>query len=210
MQTQYSFSGFKTSTAFGGSLLKDKKNRTARPLSTKKSMHLMLKSSHLRGDASLFRAENAQLFLRVLNKYAEKYFVVIEKYKLVGNHVHILIRLKSFKLYQDFIRSLTGQFALMMIQKFNLKVKRFFDERPFTRVVEYGRDLRQITAYIHNQLKKKVSVPEAVAGGAGNQTPRTTFLIAKIKNQQLRKMRFNCKVLSPRYFTIFRPQLYSM
>ncbi len=157
MQMQRSFSGFKTSTSFGGDLLKDKKNRTARPISSKKHMHLVLKSSHMCEERSLFRSEDAKLFRGILNKYAEKYFVVIVRFKLVGNHVHILFKVKPAKLYKDFIRSLTGQFAQKMIERFKLNIKKFFDERPFTRVIEFGRDYIRVISYIQNQLKSSRS-----------------------------------------------------
>ncbi len=120
-------------------------------------MHLVLKSSHMKEERSLFRSENAKLFRSILNKYAEKYFVVIVRFKLVGNHVHILFKVKSVKLYKDFIRSLTGQFAQKMIERFKLNIKKFFDERPFTRVIEFGRDYNRVISYIESQLKSSRS-----------------------------------------------------
>ncbi len=170
MQIQHSFSGFKTSTSFGGDLLKDKKNRTARPISSKKYMHLVLKSSHMKAELSLFKTENATLFKGILNKYAGKYFVVIVRFKLVGNHVHILFKVKSAKLYKDFIRSLTGQFAQKMIERFKPKLKKFFDERPFTRVVEFGRDYIRVISYIETQLQSSRS-PKPTPSTHATTTP---------------------------------------
>ncbi len=154
MIRQRSFSGFKKSTAFGGSLLKDKKNRTARPLSCSEHMHMILKSSHMNGEASLFKKENRDLFIGLLKTLSEKYHIKIIEYELVGNHIHILFKIACGALYRKFIRCLTGQFAKKMIQRHGLKVKRFFDERPFTRVVKFGRDLIRVTTYIRNQLVK--------------------------------------------------------
>ncbi len=156
MRNQYSFSGFKTSTAFGGTLLKNKKNRTARPLSCSEHMHMTLKSSHMNGDVSLFRKENRELFVGLLKALSEKYHITIMEYKLVGNHIHLLFKIACRSLYRKFIRCLTGQFAKKMIQRYGLKVKRFFDERPFTRVVKFGRDLIRVTSYIRNQLVKQL------------------------------------------------------
>ncbi len=154
MRNQCSFSGFKTSTAFGGSLLKNKRNRTARPLSCSEHMHMTLKSSHMNGEVSLFIKENRDLFIGLLQRLSEKYHITIVEYELVGNHIHILFKIACRTLYRKFIRCLTGQFAKKMIQRYGLKVKRFFDERPFTRVVKFGRDLIRVTSYIRNQLIK--------------------------------------------------------
>ncbi len=154
MTYQRSFSGFKTSTAFGGSLLKNKKNRTARPLSCSEAMHMTLKSTHMVGEVSLFRKENRDLFVGLLKSLSEKYHIKVIEYKLVGNHIHLLFKIACRSLYRKFIRCLTGQFAKKMIQRYGLKVKRFFDERPFTRVVKFGRDLIRVTSYIRNQLIK--------------------------------------------------------
>ncbi len=117
-------------------------------------MHMTLKSSHMNGDASLFQIENRDLFLGLLKTLSEKYHIKVVEYELVGNHIHILFKIACRSLYHKFIRCLTGQFAKKMIQRYGLKVKRFFDERPFTRVVKLGRDLIRVISYIRNQLVK--------------------------------------------------------
>ncbi len=82
---------------------------------------MILKSSHMNGDASLFRKENRELLIDLLQRLSEKYHIKIVEYELVGNHIHILFKIACRSLYRKFIRCLTGQFAKKMIQRFGLK-----------------------------------------------------------------------------------------
>ncbi len=135
---------------------------------------MTLKSTHMVGEVSLFRKENRELFVGILKTLSEKYHIKIMEYKLVGNHIHLLFKITCRSLYRKFIRCLTGQFAKKMIQKYGLKVKRFFDERPFTRVVKFGSDLIKVTSYIRNQLIKHL-IPSIEAH---------TLLLSKNVNRQ--------------------------
>lgn len=123
---------------FGGSLLKKSNAKTARPLSTKKAMHVVLRSSRATGEWSLRTLRNQKIVERALQRLAKEHNVKIHEFGNVGDHLHLLIRLKNRSSFAPFIRALTGTIALQVTRANKLlKLKeKFWDYRPWTRILE--------------------------------------------------------------------------
>lgn len=124
--------------AFGGALLKNAKNRTARPISTKHSMHLVLRANYRPRLGGFLSPRNKRIVERVLAKLATKYGVKIQQLAINSNHIHVLLKLSNRHTYAAFIRSLTGIIALQISKSNKLRAlsKKFWEYRPFTRIVE--------------------------------------------------------------------------
>ncbi|MGZ5279348.1 MAG: transposase [Pseudobdellovibrionaceae bacterium] len=95
----------------GGSLRQKRAGRGARALSTKDSIHLVLKAnkSVIRGGFHLHR--RFTLIHHLLQKYQAKFFIKIEQVSIQGDHIHLLIRTSRRSLYQSFFRVFAGQIA---------------------------------------------------------------------------------------------------
>lgn len=139
---------FKRSQPFGGELLKRAKYRTARPLSTKKAMHVVIRSSQATGPWSFKRFDKE--IERILNSAAKRFGVRVYSFANAGNHLHLIIKLGNRFTYAGFIRSITGAIALKVTRASKLKKlkQRFFDRRPYSRVVEWGRAFRIAKDYV--------------------------------------------------------------
>lgn len=121
--------------AYGGVLRKVLKGRGARPLATKSTMHLVLRSSRAKGPWR-FQA-NRNKWLPIVRKFAQKYGVKILGHGDPGNHIHLHVQLSNRHAYKRFIRAVTSAIAMAITgasrwKKINFK---FWDYRPFTRVV---------------------------------------------------------------------------
>lgn len=143
--------------AYGGDLLKKRKGRMGpRPLDTKNSMHLVLRSSHAKGGWSFRTGENPKKVDRVLKKFSVKYAVRVLSVANVGNHLHLHIKLGNRFGYKPFIRAVTAAIAMAitgMSRWKKLKIK-FWDLRPYTRVVVGREAWQHLTKYIRlNQLE---------------------------------------------------------
>jgi REP element-mobilizing transposase RayT len=138
-QLRFNDDRLKLAKPFGGTLLRKAKNRTARPLSTKKSMHLVLRSSQATGEWSFKR--NGTLVEATIEMAAKKFGVKVYSFANGGNHLHLLVKLGNRFTYNGFIRSLTGTLALKITKanKFKKLKQKFWDARPFSRVIEWGR-----------------------------------------------------------------------
>lgn len=147
---------FATQNEFGGSLLGKSHPKTARPLSTKQAMHVVLRSSLAVGKWSLRAIENIKIVERTVRKLAQKHGIKVYKFANVGNHIHLLIRLGHRFSFAPFIRALTGIIAAKVTgtrKKSPLK-EYFWDFRPWSRIVEWGNAYAAAKSYvIQNEME---------------------------------------------------------
>lgn len=147
----------KEKNAFGGSLFTTRKGREgSRPLSTRETMHLVLRSSKAQGDWSFKKPNNEKAIRRILQKFSEKYGIQILSAANVGNHIHLQIKLGSRYTYKPFIRAITSAIALAvtginrwtkLAYEDNRRLK-FWDQRPFTRVIQHFKAYLNLRDYI--------------------------------------------------------------
>lgn len=163
-------------SAYGGSLRKTRAGRAgARPLSTRESMHLVLRSSRAKGDWSFLRPRNSIRVKAIIEKFAFIYGVQILSLVNVGNHLHLHIRLGNRFGYAPFIRAISGAIVVAVCgharwsKKMSLGTHgeargvaalaagdvgaalaagRFWDHRPFTRVVVGFQAARRMVDYL--------------------------------------------------------------
>ncbi len=143
--------------AYGGDLLKKRKGRRGpRPLDTKNSMHLVLRSTHAKGVWSFRSSGNSKKISLIMRKFALKYGVKIFSVANVGNHLHLHIQLGSRYGYKPFIRATTAAIAMAItgVSRWKKLDIKFWDLRPYSRVVMGRKAWLILTKYIRvNQLE---------------------------------------------------------
>ncbi len=110
-QTAFQKIHWKHRYSHGGSLRQLRAGRGARPLSTKASLHLVLKANRERVRGGLRVSRRFQLIHFLIQKYAVKFFIKVEQASIQNDHIHLLIRTSRRSLYQHFFRVLAGQIA---------------------------------------------------------------------------------------------------
>jgi REP element-mobilizing transposase RayT len=154
--------------SYGGELYKKRKGRAhGRPLSTQNSMHLVLRSTQAHGTKSFLEPSNARKITNFIKKFAAINHVRILSLANVGNHLHMHIKLGWRRGYKPFIQALTAAIAVSIggqsrwSKKSSItegeahkKTKKFWDLRPFTRIVQSFRALLTLNNYIEiNRLE---------------------------------------------------------
>ncbi len=149
----------KNKLAFGGDLFNTRKGRLGRrPIDTKHTMHLVLRSSKAIGDWSFKKPANEKKIRQILEKFAQKYGIKILSAANVGNHIHLHFKLGNRHTYKPFVRAVTSAIAMAVtgINRWtrvanalssNDRLK-FWDRRPFTRVIQSFRALLNLRDYI--------------------------------------------------------------
>lgn len=124
------------------------KRKVARPIATKRPMHVVLKSSRAVRNWSMFR--KAREIESIIREKAAKNFVQIRQYSNNGNHLHLLVQAKDRKLFKHFLMAISGRIAQTVTgsTKGAPQSSKFWDYIPFTRIVEWGIDLKNVTSYI--------------------------------------------------------------
>ncbi|MEQ1876028.1 MAG: hypothetical protein ABL958_05235 [Bdellovibrionia bacterium] len=154
------------SLSYGGTLLNTRKGRShGRPISTRESMHLVLHSAQAVGDWSFQKPQNKRRIEEIVRKFSAKYSVQVMSLGNVGNHLHFHIKLGNRASYRPFIRALTGAIAMAVtgvsrwkrVAGVGGKVagssgvgtrEKFWDFRPFTRVVRGFKAFLSLRDYI--------------------------------------------------------------
>ena len=137
----------KISSEFGGSLLLNKR-KSKRPLSVKKPIHLVLKSSH----RDLFSPRNKRLHSLILSQ-SKKFNIKVYAFALNHSHIHLLIKLQQTEDYMKFVRSFTSILA-QKIRLLRPELTEIFSLRPYTRIISWGRQFKATLKYIViNQLE---------------------------------------------------------
>ncbi len=130
----------------------DHKNpqKRARPLSTKDSMHLVLRSTKAQGKLSFSR--HTKDIEKILKTFADKYHIKILSCANAGNHLHLHLKLFKRQTYNKFIRAITAAIMMKVTGFCRDRPKplhyQFWDQRPFTRVIQSFRAFKNIVDYI--------------------------------------------------------------
>ena len=135
--------------AFGGSLLKGNP-RGARPLSFKRPLHLVLRSTHAHGPNSMLCARHEKKVKDLVHRLARQKGVRVYRFANSGNHLHLLIRARSGVAYKAYVRAFSGLIARLILgaERGRAKKLHFWDARPFSRIVEWGREYSTVCEYV--------------------------------------------------------------
>jgi putative transposase len=95
----------------GGVLRKKRAGRGARPLSTKETVHLVLKADKRVLKSGFRTFKRFALIQRLKERYTRKFFIKTVSFSIQGDHIHLLIKTTRRANYQNFFRVFAGQIA---------------------------------------------------------------------------------------------------
>jgi putative transposase len=168
MKKPKQLSMFKNQPRFFGGQLLDGCRRGQRPLSSKEPIHLVMRSLWAVGRYSLLRRENKLAIEKLITLFAHRFGVKIYRRAISGNHIHLVMRPLARRAYNGFIRALSGKIASQVMQgksfkEFKIQLRgdgvqaplepsgkgqQFWQFRPFSRVMFWGRDFKQGCEYV--------------------------------------------------------------
>jgi REP element-mobilizing transposase RayT len=148
---QFEFGGStKRKMTFGGANLKGNA-REKRPFHKNMFTHLVMRSRLAVGERSMLRAGHKRIVEEIVRGAAKLFSVKIERYINVGNHLHILIKAPTRHAQANFLRTVSGRIVrlVMRTEKGNPgRFEKFWDAKPFTRLVSWGRAYEAVTHYL--------------------------------------------------------------
>ena len=140
---------------FGGAYLKNSNPKEKRPISIKKSMHLVMRSSYAKGNYSLLK--KSKEIQSLISAQGKTFGVKVYRQANGGNHLHLILLPRSRQAFNGFIRAISGLIVRVVLEiergrpffKTDRKgLEGFWDKRPFTRIVEWGRDFKGVCNYL--------------------------------------------------------------
>lgn len=144
--------------AHGGSVSKGRR-KLARPLASKKPVHLVLKSSCAKGQLSLLGPRHRLGVDQTIRRWARHFAVTLHFFENMGNHLHIVVSFPRRANFQKFLKTIAAQIAKLVTgaRKGHPFGKRFWDTLAFTRVITGRRDFLGMQNYLRkNEIERQV------------------------------------------------------
>lgn len=119
--------------SFGGISLK-KRRKTARPLIEGLVHHVVFKSSRATGKLSFYT--HKRLVQNLLKDRSKKFYIEILDFVNMGNHLHLKVRFKDKKRFQNFLRTFSAILARKITGAHRSNAfGKFWDGLAFTRIL---------------------------------------------------------------------------
>lgn len=139
------------------------KRKTARPFSSKKPLHLVLRASRAKGNLSLWN--HKAKVNHIINKFSRANRVKIYEFSNNGNHLHLVVKAKDRQGFQKFLRTTSGLIARAAMNAKKAQAKgKFWDSLAFTRLSEWGKAYKTVQSYVLQNILE--------AAGAVTYKPR--------------------------------------
>ena len=120
------------------------KRKLSRPFSPSCPLHLILKAK-----CAVFKIYEPEV-KEFIEKYALKWDVQVYDVALNWDHGHLLVQAPSRHSFNSFVRNLTSAISRLWGHK------GLFEQRPYTRLIKWGRDFEQVKRYLAlNQIEAR-------------------------------------------------------
>ncbi len=138
---------------FGGLHLKGNP-RTARPISLKKPVHLVLKSEFAKGERSFLRKPFASRIEASARRLAKLTNLRIFRFVNAGDHLQLIVHIRSRKAFHKFVRALSGHVARIVLdaEKGRARGKKFWIARPYTQILNW-KNFSKAAQWLRQQLE---------------------------------------------------------
>lgn len=137
------------------------KRKIARPLATKRKLHVCAKSSRATQDWSFVK--HRRKIEEQIKASARRFNIRIHRRQVMSNHFHLIIQGRKRWEIQNFLRHLPGAVAMLVTNTAKTRpIGGFWDAPLFTRIIEWGRDLWNMENYIEKNRLEADGVPRDI------------------------------------------------
>jgi len=145
-------------------------------MNSREAIHLVMRSSWAKGPTSFRHPSNKNKIEAVLRAVALKHQVRVYRKAIVGNHIHLVFKVPDRHGYCAFIRSISGQIARHIMRKQSFKNflkqqqgdggaqaknqevqgkdQQFWQFRPWTRILCWGKDFKTCCGYVVDNVSE--------------------------------------------------------
>lgn len=137
------------------------KRKTARPIATRRPMHVVVKSERATRDWSLLR--HRKNIEQTIEATAKRFHIRLLRRQVNSNHIHLIIQGRKRHLIQSFLRLFPGAVAMKVTNTANTRpIGRFWQGLAFTRIIEWGRDFFGMHNYIEKNRLESEGIPRDI------------------------------------------------
>lgn len=149
----------KGKTEHGGSVRAGKR-KIARPLDSKKPMHLVFRSTKARGEWSFLHRRNKGQVHLLMQETAERFGIKVFRFENVGNHLHLIVKGRTRRDLRKFLRVFPQRVMFLVTGACKGNPQgRFFDAIAYSRVVQWGREFKILKTYLWKNAMEVLGFP---------------------------------------------------
>ena len=117
-------------------------------------MHVVMRSTLAVREWSLRAPQNSRIVDSLRRELCARYGIRLYRFSNNGNHLHFVLRGRSRRAIQSFLRVFAGRLATLITgAKKTLPLgHRFWDLPVWTRIVEWGKSYRTAASYVVKNL----------------------------------------------------------
>jgi REP element-mobilizing transposase RayT len=139
--------------SFGGVSL-TKRRKVERPLREGLIHHVVFKSSKANGKLSFYA--HKQLVAHLLKERSQKFFVEILDWVNMGNHLHLKVRFKDKKRFQNFLKTFAGLLARKITKSHRgTSFGKFWDGLVYTRILTSKLEVLSLKGYFEGNHRER-------------------------------------------------------
>ena len=145
--------------SFGGVSLK-KRRKIERPLREGLIHHVVFKSSKAQGKLSFYTHKD--LVAALLKERSRRFFVEILDWVNMGNHLHLKVRFRDRKRFQNFLKTFAGLLARRITQSHRgTRFGKFWDGLVYTRILTSKLEILGLKGYFEGNHRERELGPQA-------------------------------------------------
>jgi REP element-mobilizing transposase RayT len=125
------------------------RHKGARPFSSRRPLHVVMRSDRAVGDWSMLCPVHRATIANLMRTLAPRYRVRVYQFANVGNHLHFVVGAKDRHGFQSFLRAFAGLAARAVTgARKGAPVGRFWTSTTYSRLLSWGRAFHTARVYV--------------------------------------------------------------
>lgn len=131
-------------------------NKFERPFSPRFAIHVTMRSEIAVGGLSLLEPRARQWLESYVPTLAQRLQIALYHWSINSNHLHFVLKAQERKSFQSFLRTVANRTARFVLdaEKGRGKQLRFWANRPYSRLLTWGRELKNVLRYVERNVKE--------------------------------------------------------
>ena len=133
------------------------RRKTMRPFDRKRAMHATFRATKAVGAWSMHNRRHKGFVYGLAERIALESNVRLYRVVNVGNHIHVVLKARSRRDFQRFLRVFGGRIAMLVTgarkgKPVSKKGERFWDLPVHTKIISFGKQWDRLTKYMEKNL----------------------------------------------------------
>lgn len=129
-------------------------NKRERPFAENHTLHVTMRSEIAHGDLSLRSSRNYPIVCEYIRRMAARFDIRVLHFAVESTHLHLVILAQTRAHLSGFLSALAGAIARAVKRSSSRELAEipFWSARPYSRILSWGRELRNVLNYVERNV----------------------------------------------------------